>query len=138
MKSIPKTNISFNFYHLPSSTVLDRKVTTTIKILKQIALFLLLLRQISFLQILVCSSLLCFVFRLTNWTVSRVEFVYHSKVGIQSCSLKLLFSYSPQVFFQGYGKRQLYITTLFLAQLCTAVSSHLINKCDKKIRQVKN
>ena len=25
MKSIPKTNISFNFYHLPFSTVLDRK-----------------------------------------------------------------------------------------------------------------
>ena len=27
-KSIPKTNISFNFYHLPSSTVLDRKKIT--------------------------------------------------------------------------------------------------------------
>ena len=25
MKSIPKPNISFNFYHLPSSKVLDRK-----------------------------------------------------------------------------------------------------------------
>ena len=25
MKSIPKTNISFKFYHLPTSTVLDRK-----------------------------------------------------------------------------------------------------------------
>ena len=26
--SIPKTNISFNFYHVPSSTVLDRKANT--------------------------------------------------------------------------------------------------------------
>ena len=29
MKSIRKTNISFNFYHLPTSTVLDRKANTT-------------------------------------------------------------------------------------------------------------
>ena len=29
MKSIPKTNISFNFYHLPPSTRLDRKANTT-------------------------------------------------------------------------------------------------------------
>ena len=27
MKSTPKTNISFHFYHLPTSTVLDRKAT---------------------------------------------------------------------------------------------------------------
>ena len=29
MKSIPKTKISFNFYDLPSSTMLDRKANTT-------------------------------------------------------------------------------------------------------------
>ena len=34
MTSIPKTNISFNFYHLPTSTVLDRKANTTIWIFK--------------------------------------------------------------------------------------------------------
>ena len=28
-KGIRKTNISFNFYHLPSSTALDRKANTT-------------------------------------------------------------------------------------------------------------
>ena len=28
MKSFPKTDISFNFYHLSSSTVLDRKANT--------------------------------------------------------------------------------------------------------------
>ena len=32
MKSIPKTNISFNFYHWPTSTVLNRKVNTNINI----------------------------------------------------------------------------------------------------------
>ena len=33
-KSIPKTNISFNFHHLPSSTMLDRKeITITLSFL---------------------------------------------------------------------------------------------------------
>ena len=32
MKSIPKTNISFNFYHLSSSTVLDIKANTKVNI----------------------------------------------------------------------------------------------------------
>ena len=32
---------------------------------------------------------------------------------------------------------QLYRTTIFLAQLWMAVSNHLINKCDQKIRLVK-
>ena len=53
IKSIPKINISFNFYHLPISTVLDRKANT-------LALFLLLFFQISFLSIFVCSSFLVF------------------------------------------------------------------------------
>ena len=43
MKSLPKTNISFNFYHLPSSTVLEKKANTTIQVLKHFTLFLLLL-----------------------------------------------------------------------------------------------
>ena len=33
---------------------------------------------------------------------------------------------------------QLYKTTIFLAQLWMAASNHLFNKCDQKIRQVKN
>ena len=41
MKSIPKINISFSFYHLPSSTVIERKANKTISILKQLTLFLL-------------------------------------------------------------------------------------------------
>ena len=41
MKTITKTNISFNFYHLPTSTVFDRNTNTTIR-LKQLTLFLLL------------------------------------------------------------------------------------------------
>ena len=41
MKSITKTNISFNFYHLPTSTVFDRNTNTTIR-LKRLTLFLLL------------------------------------------------------------------------------------------------
>ena len=31
MKSIPKTNIQFNFYHLPTSTMLDRKQTHSLR-----------------------------------------------------------------------------------------------------------
>ena len=57
MKSISKTNISFNFYHLPTSTVLDRKATHPIS---------LTFFQISFLLILVFTPFLCFVFRLTT------------------------------------------------------------------------
>ena len=38
MKSIPKRNISFNFYYLPASTVLDRKANTTIKTTHPISL----------------------------------------------------------------------------------------------------
>ena len=59
MKSIPKTNISFNFYHLPTSTVLDRKATRPISLT-------VLVFQISFLSIIVFSSFLCFVFRVTT------------------------------------------------------------------------
>ena len=33
---------------------------------------------------------------------------------------------------------QLYRTTTFLAQLWMAASDHLVNKCDQKIRHVKN
>ena len=95
-------------FHLTStitSTVLDRKANTIIQILKQLILFLLLFFQISFLSILVFSSFLYFVFRLTteaasvskntfftellrttasvaNWRVSRVAFAYHWKAGI--------------------------------------------------------
>ena len=42
MKSVPKANFSFSFYHLLSFTELDRKVNITKEILKQLALFLLL------------------------------------------------------------------------------------------------
>ena len=62
MKSIPKTNISFNFYHLPTSTVLDRKANTaetthpiTLTFFSNFFSF-----DSRF------SSFLCFVFRLTT------------------------------------------------------------------------
>ena len=68
VKRISRANISFNFYHLHSSTSLTKKQIQLYKYqkLEQLALFLFLLSEISFLSILVCSSLLSFVFRLTN------------------------------------------------------------------------
>ena len=64
---------------------------------------------------------------LTKWTVSRVAFDYYSKASIQSCSVKLLFSYPPHVFFWGYDQ-WVYLAT----------TNHLINRCDYKIRLMKN
>ena len=124
MKSIPKTNMSFNFYRLPFSTCKTEKQINYINI--NIKMYLLF--QISFLSILVCSSLFCFEFHQTNWTVSRVTFLYHSKAVIWSCSAIL----------HRYFSRVMVKRTIFLAQLCMVASSHLINKCDQKVRQVKN
>ena len=110
MKSIPKRNVSFNFDYLPFSTVLDRKANTTIWILKQVTLFLLLIFfGFPFFRFS-CVHLFC-VLCFLKWTVSHVVFVYHSETGIYSCSPKLLFSYPPQVFLYGYGQ-EVYIATL--------------------------
>ena len=46
----------------------------------------------------------------TNGTVSHVAFVYRPQVGIYY-SVKLLFSYSPQVFFKSYGQ-EVHLATL--------------------------
>ena len=110
MKSIPKTNVSFNFDHLPFSTVLDRKANTTIWILKQVTLFLLLIFfEFPFFRFS-CVHLFCVLY-FVKWTVSHVVFVYHSEAGIYSCSPKLLFSYPPQVFLYGYAQ-EVHLATL--------------------------
>ena len=97
MKSIPKTNILFNFYcnarQKSKYKYINRKTAHPVS---------LTFFQVSVLSILVCSSFLCLLFRLfrpTNGTVSRVAFAFHLKAGSKSCSIKLLFSYPPQVFF---------------------------------------
>ena len=71
-----------------------------------------------------------------------MAFACHLKAGIKSCSVKYLIQPSSTGIFLGFWSRgppcnftkQLF----FLAQLWMAASNHLVNKCDQKIRQVKN
>ena len=84
MKSIPKTNISFNFYHLPTSTVLDRKANTT-KLYTYAGLRPAQVFSCEFCEISKNTFLtehLRTAASVTNLTVSRVAFVYHSKASI--------------------------------------------------------
>ena len=140
MKSIPKTNVSFNFDYLPFSTVLDRKANTTIWILKQVTLFLLLIFfGFPFFRFS-CVHLFC-VLCFLKWKVSHVVLFIIQKqaftVVLQNYYLAILHRYFCMVMLKR-STLQLYRITIFLAELWVAVSKHLINKCDQITRQVKN
>ena len=80
MKSIPKTNISCNFYHLSSSTVLDRIANTTeYKTTHPIALTT-SSNFLSFNSRVFIFYVFCILSNKLN-SVS-VAFVYHFKAGI--------------------------------------------------------
>ena len=102
-----------------------------------------MLTQISFLSILVCSSFLfcissnkldsiscdiCISFKSRHLETLLLKRQYHSAI---------LHRYVSRVMVKR-SNLQLYRTTILLAQLWMAASNHLINKCNQKIRQVKN
>ena len=132
MKSTPKINISFNFYHLFFSTVLDRKANTAIWILKQLTLFLLLFFRISFLSILVCSSFLCFVFRQLSSISCGICLSFKSRHLELSCKIFIQLS-STVIFVELWSRGPPYY---FAEQLF--FFWHVINKCNQIIRQVTN
>ena len=72
-----------------------------------------------------------------NWTVSRVAFVYHSKVLFYKIIIQL-FSTGIFLGLWSSGPPCNFTEQLFFAQLWMAASNYLINQCDQKNRQVKN
>ena len=126
MKSIPKTNISFNFYHLPTSTYgVRQKYKHNYKIQTTHPISLTSFFKFPFLSF--DRVFIFFVFCISSNNCNKLNsiqyaFVYHSKADIKSYSVKLLFIYSPQVFFQGYGK-EVHLACLQNNYFsCTAVS----------------
>ena len=82
----------------------------------------------SFLLILVCLFL---VFSISSNKINSIS----SGIFLSSKSRHLQMFCQIKLF---WSTLQLYRTIFFLAQLSMAASNHLINKCDQKIRQVKN
>ena len=109
--------------------------------LKQLALFLLLLFQISLLSILVCSSLLCFVFRLTKQNSISCCIC----LSLKTRHLELFYKIIIQLFSIGIflglwsrGPPCNFTEQLFFLHSCAWLLSNILDKCDQKIRQVKN
>ena len=133
MKNIPKANISFDFYHLTSSTVLDRKANTTyinIKTTHPISLTF-------FSNFLSFDSrvFFFFVFCISSNKLNRIScgifLSFRSKHSELFC--KIIIQLSSSGIFLGLWSKgppcmQLY-RSIFLAQLWMTASNHLIKAC---------
>ena len=73
MKGIPKTNILFNLYHLPSSTVLDRKANTSVLILKQLRYFSYFCFKFPFFRFFCVQCILCSMFCISSDNLNSIS-----------------------------------------------------------------
>ena len=106
MKSIRKIKISFltfTIFLLRSTFFYGVRQKSKYNYIKQLTLFLLLFFQIPFLWILLCSSFFVFCILSNKLDSISCDICLSFKASIQSCSVKLLFSYPPHVYFQVYG-----------------------------------